>query len=180
MPDDSQAVRGGDVNDNRSLALVGSEDRAAVLVDALKTTPSKASRRKLARKWFNSCDAIGPYRHALREQFEGIGFFTDAAKADVPEFPVTVYRGAWSDDDVAWALSWTTDREKAEWFARYLTSPRAWFLGIKRDEDGVLPTVFQGTCIEAFGYLTDRDEHEVIAKTVVDIRPIAELVKVAS
>ena len=110
---------------NRNLALVGSEDRAPVLVEALKTTASKASKRKLAREWFNACDAIGPHRFELREQFEGIGFVTDAPKDEIPEFPVTVYRGAWSDDDVAWALSWTTDREKAEWFARYLTSPRA-------------------------------------------------------
>jgi len=153
------------------LALVGSENRAAVLVDELRATPHKPSARKLLREWFNVCDALAPYRHDLREQFERVGFVTDTTESLV--LPATVYRAAWPDDASSEALSWTLDREIAEMFARLLVSPRAWFLGIKRDDCD--PHIFQGFCTEAYGYLTSRGESEVIAKTVEAIQPIAIL-----
>jgi hypothetical protein len=159
---------------DRKLALVGSERRAPLLVDILQTTESKVSKRQLLRDWFSSCDALAPWRHDLAEQFDIAGYVTDAKKSEQPALPVTVYRGAWEDDDVETALSWTTDLERAEWFARYLTSVRAMFLGIHRTD--VSPVVFQGTCTEAYGYLTGRGEHEVVAKTVEDIEAISMLV----
>jgi hypothetical protein len=153
------------------LALVGSESRAAVLVEELRATPHKPSARKLLREWFNVCDALAPYRLDLREQFERVGYVTDSTDSLV--LPATVYRAAWPDDATDEALSWTLDRETAEMFARLLVSPRAWFLGIKRDD--CEPHIFQGLCTEAFGYITSRGESEVIAKTVLDIEPIAIL-----
>lgn len=160
----------------RRLALVGSEDRAAVLVEALQTTESKKTKRKLLREWFNLCDALAPWRHELREQFELAGFVTDNHIR--PKAPVLVYRAAWEDDDVETSLSWTTDRAIAERFCMGLVSPRARFLGIYRDD--VEAYIWQGICTEMLGYLMGRDESEVIAKTVIDIQPIATLVKQAT
>jgi hypothetical protein len=157
---------------NARLSLVGSEHRAGVLVDELRRTPSKPSARKMMREWFNICDALAPWRDELRGEFERIGFVTDTKEP--LELPVTVYRAAWEDDDVEHALSWTLDREIAERFCKGLVSPRAWFLGIKRDD--VDAYIYEGTCVEAFGYLTSRGEAEVIARTVENIRPIAQLV----
>jgi len=153
------------------LGLVGSEARARVLVDELRRTPSKPSARRLLREWFNLCDALEPWSDDLREQFERVGFVTDAK--DRLELPATVWRAAWSDNDVARALSWTADVDTAERFARYLTSHRAWWLGIKRDD--AEPWIWKGECTEAYGYLTSRNEDEVIAKTVVNIIPVAAL-----
>ena len=159
---------------NRRLSLVGSEDRAAVLADELQRTPHKPSARKLAREWFNLCDAIGPYATALRTEFFRIGFFTDSDT--VPDLPVVVYRAAYEDDDIANALSWTTDRAVAEKFARMFMGPRGWFLGLKRTDTPML--IWRGVCTEAYGYLDDRQEREVIAKTVVEVEAVAKLVSV--
>jgi hypothetical protein len=123
-------------------------------------------------EWFNLCDALAPWRDDLREQFERVGFVTDTDDALV--LPATVYRAAWEDDDVENALSWTLDLAIAELFCKGLTSPRAWFLGIKRDD--VEAYIWQATCLEAFGYLDSREEQEVIAKTLTNITPIAKLV----
>jgi hypothetical protein len=153
------------------LIRVGSEARAEVLAREAAELPAKEAAELLA-DWFNVCDALAPARFDLRRQFERCEFVGDYAAA--PELPVTVYRAAWDDDDAATALSWTTDREVAERFCRGLTGLRAMFLGIWRDD--ATPTIFEGLCTEAYGYLTSRDEHEVIAKTVVGIRPIAELI----
>lgn len=158
----------------RALALVGSEDSAAVLVDALQTTESKKTKRKLLSEWFNCCDALGSHRHELREQFLLAGFVTDTAAAP-PETPVHVYRAAWEDDDIYTALSWTTERSVAERFCRGLTSPRAMFLGIYRQD--VEAYVWQATCVQMLGYLEGRGEYEVIAGEVDNAEPIAVLVK---
>lgn len=161
---------------NHRLALVGSENRAAVLVDVLRSTPSKVSKRKLAAEWFNVCEAIAPWVEDLRDEFEGIGFITDAKKSEIPDLPVTVYRAAYADDDIENALSWTTSKETAEFFARHHTSLRARFLGLYRDDAEM--RIFEGTATEAYGYLTGRGEAEVIAKTVEGIEAIAALRKV--
>lgn len=158
---------------DRNLALCGSESRAGVLVEAVRETPHKPTARKLLADWFNVCDALAPWRDALREQFERVGFVTDAD--DPLNLPATVYRAAWPDDVLDRALSWTLDREIAEMFARQLISPRGWFLGLKRDDCD--PHIYQGVVTEAFGYLTSRGESEVIAKTVIAIEPIAVLVR---
>jgi hypothetical protein len=158
------------------LSLHGSEERAAVLVEALAHADGPETRADLFREWFNMCDALAPQREQLRAYLEETPFFTDeeGAKA-VPDFPVVVYRGAWHDDDAEHALSWTTDRSFAEKFARGLVGMRArYVLGIYRAD--ATPTIFRAVAIEAYGFLNGRGEHEVIAKTLRAVEPISELV----
>lgn len=159
---------------DRNIALCASETRAGVLVEmAQKATVPQA--RKLLREWFNACDALAPWRDELREQFVRVGFVTDTKKKLT--LPVTVYRAAWEDDDVARSLSWTTERAVAERFCRGLVSMRARFLGIYRDD--IDPVIWQATCHKALGYFTSRDESEVIPAVLTGIEPIARLERVA-
>ena len=158
------------------LMMADSGTRAHALVAALQATPDPAEKAKLLGGWFNSCDALSPWRDELREEMELSDFFTDGDEHDpvkVPKFPRYVYRGAWEDDDAEVALSWTTKQKTAEWFARYLTSPRAMFLGIYRDD--VEPLVFRARCHEAYGFLNGRGEHEVVAKRLTAVKPILAL-----
>lgn len=159
---------------NRELSLVGSEDRARVLVAALDGVPSRKAKAALLREWFNLCDAQAPYRVELWDAFAAVGWVTDVEDdALLPEFPVTVYRAAWEDDEIEDALSWTTSREVAERFARGLTSMRARFLGIYRDD--VEPWIWQATAESAYAYFNDRGEHEVVPQVLTDVEPIAVL-----
>jgi hypothetical protein len=158
---------------NELLGLADSQNRAERLVEACRAV-SDDEARHLLTEWFNICDALEPWRDELREQFERVGYVTDDP-AIVLDLPVKVYRGAWEDDDAWLALSWTKSRAIAERFARGLTGMRSRFvLGTYRE--GVTPYIFEADCTEAYGYLTGRDEHEVIAKALVNVRPIAALV----
>lgn len=156
---------------NRVLAFADSENRAAALVEACRAADDEAARTMLA-EWFNSCDALAPWADDLREQFDRVGYVTDDP-AQTLDLPCWVYRAAWEDDDPARALSWTTSREVADRFARYLTGPRAWYLGMRRDD--VEPWIWRARCHEARAYIVGRDEHEVIPKTLTGIEPIARL-----
>lgn len=159
--------------DTHRLALTGSESRAGVLAEiCLEASPKYA--RELLAHWFNLCDALAPSHEPLRAACERAGYFSDTAER--PPMPCTVYRAAWEDDDIEGALSWTLDYAAAEKFCKYLTSPRAWWLGMKREDATAM--IFRGTCTRAYGYLTSRDEAEVIAARVERIVPIAHLVSV--
>lgn len=157
---------------DNALMMADSQNRAPVLVAALNATRGKKARADLLRDWFNCCDALAPERHDLRRHFHEVGWVTDSD--DVPEFPATVYRAAWEDDDVDTALSWTTDRAVAERFAHGLGSIRAKFLGIYRDD--VTPYIWQATCESAYAYFNGREEHEVVPEILTDVEPIAMLV----
>lgn len=162
-----------DVYDHR-LNMADSQTRAAALVEICQGETVENARALLAH-WFNICDAVRPWLPALREQFERCAPVTDDPVRMRKELklPCVVYRGAWHDDDTAAALSWTLDREDAEKFCRIISGPRGWFLGMKRDD--ARATVFRGVCVEAYGYLTGRDESEVIAARVEEIEPISAL-----
>jgi hypothetical protein len=155
---------------DRLLGMAGSERRAEVLVRVLaEVTPEEGN--ELLGYWFNMCDALAPWAAELRREFLRCGFVTDTE--DKLFLPVTVYRGAWEDDDTASALSWTTDLETAQKFCRIMVGPRGWFLGLNRTDS--TPTVFRGICVKALGYLNEREEHEVIADQVIEIEAIQQL-----
>lgn len=158
------------------IGFADSHHRAAVLVEALGHCTSKAARTHLLREWFNACDALAPQREQLRAHLGQTDFFTDEAGAATPlQLPVTVYRGAWHDDEVEAALSWTTDLTFAERFCCSLVGPRArYVLGIYRED--ATPTVFRATCLEAYAFLNSRGESEVVAKRLTAIEAISELV----
>ncbi len=147
-----------DAYDER-LSLVGSEDRAAVLLEIVRECDPEHGRALLAH-WFNICDALQPWAVELRAEFRRVGFVTDDETVTQPFQRFTVWRGAWHDDPEETALSWTRKRETAEFFCRYLTGPRAWFLGIRREDS--IPCVWKATCVEALGIITGREEDEVI------------------
>lgn len=159
------------------LMLHDSQTRGPALVTALSQVPDKTGKTALLRDWFSSCDALAPVREQLRAHLEDTDFFTDeSGDGNVPDFPVVVYRGAWDDDDAEHALSWTTDRAFAERFCRGLTGMRARLvLGIYRED--ATPTIFRAVCTEAYGFLNDRAEHEVIAKTLRSVEPVSQLVR---
>jgi hypothetical protein len=175
MDDDwnESLMRGDNVDWGNRLMMADSQNRAPVLVAALDAARGKKAKADLLREWFNCCDALAHERHTLRIFFAQVGWVTDSD--EVPEFPVTVYRAGWEDDDVDTALSWTTDKEVAERFARGLSSMRAQFLGIYRE--GVVPYIWQATCESAFAYFNSRDEKEVVPEILSDVEPIAMLVK---
>lgn len=154
------------------LSMAGSETRGGVLVAALKDTPEPEGKNALLREWFSVCESLRPYLGELREEARIAGYFTDTPDEKV-EAPVTVYRGAWADDDVWSAISWSLKRETAEFFCRMISGPRGWFLGMARDD--VEPHVFQATATEVLGYLNGRDEAEVIVGAVKDVAPISAL-----
>lgn len=162
---------------SRALMFADSQHRAGVLVAALQDTPDPAEKAKLLADNFNICDALLPWREELREEMEQSDFFIDGEPFEytVPKFPRYVYRGAWEDDEAELALSWTTSKKRAEWFASYLTGMRAAFLGIRRRE-GVSPVVFRARCHEAYGYLNGRGEQEVVAKRLTAVTPILKAV----
>jgi len=152
------------------LSFADSGTRAGVLVACLKeATPEEGNL--LLQHWFNLCDALRPWQDDLREEFHRVGWVADTDQE--LEMPCRVYRGAWHDDEVEHALSWTLDIEVAQKFCRIISGPRGWFLGTKRDD--AIPTVFQGICTSALGYLNERHEHEVIVDVVEDIEPIQQL-----
>lgn len=153
------------------LAIVGSENRAEVLV-AECVAAKVPSARRLLRDWFPSSEALWPWRFELREQFERVGYVTDT-KEEL-EFPLTIWRAAYADDDIDNALSWTTSRETADFFARHHTSIRAQFLGLYRDDMPML--IWRATCDEALAYFTNRGESEVVPVEVYDVEAVAELV----
>ena len=158
------------------LAMAGSENRAPVLLAALLSTPEPEGKRALLTGWFSVCEALRPWAVELREQARLAGYFTDAPDEPVIEAPVTVYRGAWEDDDTSIAISWTLKRETAEFFCRMISGPRGAFLGMHRED--VVPHVYQATATEVLGYLNGRDEAEVVVGGVEDVEPIAALVTV--
>jgi len=68
---------------------------------------------------------------------------------------LTIYRG-YSGEGTPWGWSWTSDREKGEWFARRPPGP---WQGIPPD-----PTLVEATVRKAdvIAYLTERDESEIV------------------
>lgn len=159
------------------LSLCGSHERAGVLVAELQRTPSKPTARRLLRDWFNLCDAMAPWRDELLEQFRRVGFVTDTE--DELQYPVTIYRAAWADEDPRRGLSWTLDRSEAEAFARRMTSAR-WRIVFGIERDDVDPVVWQAECFHALGYITGRNESEVIPDpdALVGVEVISVLVSV--
>lgn len=152
---------------HRRLSLVGSERRAPVLLEEVRFASIEDARTLLA-EWFNCCDAMADQADALREQFVRCGFVTDTDEKLV--LPAIVYRAGWESDDPAKGLSWTKDLAFAERFCRGLFGPRAWFLGLRRD--GERAVVWEAVCTEALGYLTGREESEVIPAKLERIQPL--------
>lgn len=160
---------------SHALMMAGSESRGPVLVEALRATAEPEEKRKLLVDWLNVCEAYAPVRDDLRVQMELAGFFTDDKGGAPPVPPLTVYRGSWEDDEAELALSWTTNKDQAEFFARALFSFRAMFLGTYRE--GVDAYIWKATCHEMYGYLSGRGEREVLAKRLTDVEPVAALVR---
>jgi hypothetical protein len=160
------------------IGLVDSQERAHVLLRALRAVDDDERARTLLADWFNVVDAFGDTTEDFRAQFERLGFVTDDEDGKMPDLPVTVYRAQWGSDPVPErALSWTARRDVAERFARYLTGPRAQFvLGIYREDDE--PWIWEATAHEAYGWFIDRDEEEIIPKRLTGLRPISKLISV--
>jgi hypothetical protein len=155
-----------DAYDDR-LSMVGSEGRAGVLLDVVRAAEPDVGNALLAY-WFTICDALKPWAAGLREEFRRCGYVTDDKRRKQFKRTRQVYRGGWHDDAEETAISWTTSRETAEFFCRYLTGPRSWFLGIRRDDS--IPVVFTGTvepdqCLARFN---GREEKEVIVGRIDD------------
>jgi hypothetical protein len=159
-----------------AVALQDSQERAPVLLRALRASDDDTARQLLA-DWFNSTDSFGALAPEFRKQFMRLEFTTDDLDGKLPDFPVQVYRAQWGNDPPPReALSWTARRDVAERFAHYLTGPRARFvLGIFREDDK--PVIWEATAHEALGWFVSRDEEEIVPKRITDLRMIAELIR---
>lgn len=163
---------------HRQIGLADSQHRGGVLLAALEAEPDDDKAREMLASWFNACDALKPWAKGLRDQFARVGFVTDDPDVPPPTMPVKVYRGAWDDDDPETALSWTTRREVAEAFCRGLVGMRAKIVfGIDRPDN--TPTIYQGLCVYALGWITGRGEAEIVAgrHSVQMVQPIAQLLR---
>jgi len=161
---------------DRRLTMCDSHFRGAQLLRELQDEPDDIVAADLLAEWWNMCDAFKPSAAGLREQLLRVGFVTDHPEVPPPALPVTVYRGAWDDDDPATALSWTLSREIAERFAHGLVGMRAKLIfGIDRPDND--PMIWQATCTEMLGWITGRGEQEVIVGKISDAAPIAQLLR---
>lgn len=161
---------------DKTLAMTDSHYRGAQLLWQLQHEPDDIVAADLLAEWWNMCDAFKPQAAGLREQLLRVGFVTDDPEVPPPDLPVTVYRGAWDDDDPATALSWTLSREIAENFAHGLVGMRAKLIyGIDRPDND--PVIWQATCTSMLGWITGRGEQEVIVGEVSDVTAIAKLIR---
>lgn len=161
---------------DKRLAMTDSHFRGPALLVELQNEPDDVLAADLLAEWWNMCDAFKPSAAGLREQLLRVGFVTDDSDVPPPDLPVTVYRGAWDDDDPATALSWTLSREIAENFAHGLVGMRAKLIyGIDRPDND--PVIWQATCTSMLGWITGRGEQEVIVGEVSDVMPIAHLIR---
>ncbi|NNC10681.1 hypothetical protein HII28_02110 [Planctomonas sp. JC2975] len=136
-----EAVRCGLGRDIYPLALIGSahlmdlDELAKAVVDAW-TMPDSPQTQLSHRDWLG--------------YFNEVGYLDNATRRPFPTESITVWRGATPSRRRRW--SWTTDRERAAWFANRLTyaglDARVWTLtappsarlahfhgGDSRDED---------------------------------------------
>jgi hypothetical protein len=116
---------------------------------------------KLLREFWleseNIHESLDAWRALLNSPRRGraSGLMTRRERAALRELPdvITVYRGVRRLPDRG--LSWTTDRDKAEWFAGRPFTPG-------------YPAVLVGTVakVDVFAYLLDRNESEILSDSV--------------
>jgi hypothetical protein len=155
---------------NREIGMIGSENRAPVLLWGLNQVGPEEGN-ELLRDWFSVTEAIGEYADALREQFIRCGYVTDTEEK--LDLPATIYRAQWDGTDPHRGLSWTTDLEFAKKFARMMFSIRGQFLGLHRPDTDALIWIAQ--CEKALAYFQDRQESEVVPAEVINPEPILML-----
>jgi hypothetical protein len=100
----------------------------------------------------------GEVQEGLYEQFVRAEWTSDTPEAP-PVCEQTIYRAHYVGTDPLAGLSWTTSLETAKWFAEYLTSPRAAFLGMRR---GRQTQITVAVCDRFLARFSHRGEHEVI------------------
>jgi hypothetical protein len=145
---------------DKRLILCSSTERAALLVRAVRAVAPEEGRQLLRDHW-TSTDATRREWLKIVAAFEKCGFVTDTDKYFTPDECVVIYRGDLGDGD---GISWTTDLQRAEWFARYCRGPRAAFVGIPAGYG--VPTVWRAEILgqEVLGYFDDRKEQEVVLR----------------
>lgn len=107
---------------------------------------------------------------------------TDDERAGLAAMPkaIKIWRGC-GHGSAARGMSWTTDTERAEFFADYSCSGRRYFL---TGQTGTTPTVVEATCRKAdvLAFIGERQESEIVVDpkhvTVLRTRPASEKPKV--
>lgn len=166
-------------NLDQALCLVGSEKRAALIVEHGHKLDDTALTSLLSDFW--SVTEAWSGEPKLREGM--LALLKRVAPLYCPPEPrpftgtLTIYRGNLGEDATL-GHSWTLDRKIAERFARMAMSPRGMFLGMYR-EDGV-PSVWRANvpADKILGYFDDRDEQEIVVdpSTLMTIELIAQAV----
>jgi len=89
-------------------------------------------------------------------------FMNENERAELAKLPqkFTVYRGYSENDQEEFGMSWSTDAEVAEWFARRFA----------RDDEKIIMESLEISKDEVFAYVTRRGEDEII----LDIRNVVE------
>jgi len=160
---------------DQALCLVGSEDRARILIAACEDTTIDEAR-VLLEEWWSVTEAWSgdpTLRAGMLEQLHRARPVRVFGPDDFgfPEVGVlTLYRGNLGEKPGTG--SWTLDLAVAEKFAAMAKSPRGQFLGMDR-EDG-WPTVWQATAAatDVDGYFNDRGEEECVITDAVYLHDV--------
>lgn len=143
-----------------AVTMVGSHERSAVLAAIDPHRLTVVELRELLAMYWSSCDGVGMAdAESIRDLFEYAAPVIDCTVDRVPSPGVLIYRAHLANTPATAGLSWTTSFEIAEWFAGYLLSPRAAFVGIPQ---GCTAVISAATCESVLGYFASREEREVI------------------
>lgn len=143
-----------------ALGYANSQERGRVLARLPLDELTDSELRGLLALWWPACDAVGRGDAvAIYRMFERVGHVVDCEIGRVPTFPRTVYRAYRADTDPFDGISWTLELDVALFFAGYLKSDRAKFLGIVADGP---VRIAQARCGQALAFFEGREESEVI------------------
>lgn len=191
---DAKARKGDEINErveagdyDGALVLLGSEERAATLIDCASRLPVDEAR-KLVAKWWSVTEAWSgdpEVREGMHEMIRRVAFVQalneggkrghPGARA-LPSGMLTIFRGNNGEIPDTGVGSWTRDYDVAVKFAAGTKSLRGMFLGIY-DEDGI-PSIWRAYVPAGLvlGYFDDREEQEVVvdAADLIDVTLVAQ------
>jgi len=150
-----------------ALMGVGSHERGAVLASIDPGSLELHELRGLLSMYWPMCDAVLQNdAEVIRQLFAMAAPVTDRTVDEVPRPGTLIYRAHLSNTPAAAGLSWTTSFDVADWFAGYLLSPRAAFVGIPQ---GGSVMISAASCDSVLGYFEGREEWEVIPGAISDL-----------
>lgn len=167
-----------DADYDGALVMLGSEERAATLIECAARLPVEEAR-ELVAKWWSVTEAWSgdpELREGMHDMIRRVAYVEALGKrGTLPSGLLTIFRGN-NGEEPDGLGSWTLDYDVAVKFAAGTKSLRGMFLGIY-DEDGI-PSIWRAwiPAGKVLGYFDDRAEQEVVVDTAdcIDITMVAQ------